>query len=146
MGGPGSGLKDPKSQHVLTGVDEAARTGVCSLCGPIDVHSADGGRGRKRWRCNGQRRLKARGRIRRKGIGVAFLKAVILLTDHCPRCGVLIEDPCMLDADHVIPKHQGGTDTVENLQLLCANCHRLKTKLERYGALPEDFSTRYPLT
>ena len=28
--------------------------------------------------------------------------------------------------DHIIPEHRGGTDHVENLQLLCGHCNSVK--------------------
>ena len=31
-----------------------------------------------------------------------------------------------LEVDHRIPQSAGGTDHIENLQLLCAHCNRLK--------------------
>lgn len=49
--------------------------------------------------------------------------------DHCERCGFIPEDPCQLDVDH-INMHPWDNESV-NLQTLCANCHRLKTKFER---------------
>lgn len=35
--------------------------------------------------------------------------------------------------DHVIPKSQGGTDDVENLQCICGDCHAFKTQGESRG-------------
>ncbi len=32
----------------------------------------------------------------------------------------------MFDVDHVIPRSRGGTDHLDNLQLLCSHCNRLK--------------------
>lgn len=40
----------------------------------------------------------------------------------CVCCGN--NDPLVLDVHHVIPRHKGGSDNIENLSLLCANCHR----------------------
>ena len=37
------------------------------------------------------------------------------------------------EVDHIIPVRQGGTDEMENLQLLCRECHVEKTKNERWG-------------
>lgn len=45
---------------------------------------------------------------------------------HCERCGFIPEDLCQLDVDH-IDGHKENSDP-SNLQTLCANCHRLKTK------------------
>ena len=47
--------------------------------------------------------------------------------DHCERCGFVAEDSVQLDVDH-IDNNPSNNDTL-NLQTLCANCHRLKTKL-----------------
>ena len=32
--------------------------------------------------------------------------------------------------DHIKPKHQGGTDCMSNLQILCVSCHNRKTAKE----------------
>ena len=31
-----------------------------------------------------------------------------------------------LDVDHIIPRKHGGTDDIENLQLLCGHCNSIK--------------------
>ena len=31
-----------------------------------------------------------------------------------------------LEVDHIIARNKGGTDHIENLQLLCGNCNRVK--------------------
>ena len=31
-----------------------------------------------------------------------------------------------LEVDHIIARNKGGTDHIENLQLLCGNCNRIK--------------------
>lgn len=49
----------------------------------------------------------------------------------CECCGFIPEDMCQLDVDHIDGDHQNNC--VTNLQTLCANCHRLKTKRERAG-------------
>lgn len=44
---------------------------------------------------------------------------------NCEHCGFVPTDTCQLDIDHI----DGNTLNTkeENLQTLCANCHRLKT-------------------
>lgn len=37
------------------------------------------------------------------------------------------------DVDHIVPKSQGGTDDLSNLQSLCPRCHRAKTQTESRG-------------
>ncbi len=34
-------------------------------------------------------------------------------------------------ADHIIPRNQGGADTLSNLQSLCASCHNKKSAKEK---------------
>ena len=45
--------------------------------------------------------------------------------DQCERCGFIPEHLCQLDVDHKDADHKNNAP--ENLQTLCANCHRLKT-------------------
>ena len=51
----------------------------------------------------------------------------------CVRC--LAKTPPVTRAatelDHIKPLHQGGTDTPDNRQGLCADCHIEKSKIER---------------
>ena len=51
--------------------------------------------------------------------------------DHCERCGFVAEDPVQLDVDH--KDGDRSNDDPNNLQTLCANCHRLKTKRSKDG-------------
>ena len=37
--------------------------------------------------------------------------------------------------DHVVPKAQGGTDDLENLQSICQECHDIKTQAEKGARL-----------
>lgn len=45
----------------------------------------------------------------------------------CERCNFIPEHLCQLDVDHIDGDHSNSEPS--NLQTLCANCHRLKTKL-----------------
>ena len=45
--------------------------------------------------------------------------------DFCEDCGFIPEHPCQLDVDHKDGNHSNNSE--DNLQTLCANCHRLKT-------------------
>lgn len=43
----------------------------------------------------------------------------------CPQCGKKFRASEM-DVDHIVPQSRGGTNSIENLQLLCAHCNRSK--------------------
>jgi len=45
----------------------------------------------------------------------------------CECCGFTAVNKCQLDVDHINGNH--SDNSIENLQTLCANCHRLKTWL-----------------
>lgn len=47
----------------------------------------------------------------------------------CERCGFIPEAMCQLDLDHIDGNH--NNDDPSNHQTLCANCHRLKTYLNK---------------
>ena len=49
--------------------------------------------------------------------------------EGCEFCGFVPVHPCQLDVDHKDGNKQNNTK--ENLQTLCANCHRLKTHLHK---------------
>ena len=50
---------------------------------------------------------------------------------YCEYCGFVAVDKRQLDVDHIDGNHSNNNEN--NLQTLCANCHRLKTKLNRDG-------------
>lgn len=49
--------------------------------------------------------------------------------DKCDKCGFVALHACQLDVDHIDGNHSNNDPT--NLQTLCANCHRLKTQLNK---------------
>lgn len=51
----------------------------------------------------------------------------------CESCGFVPIDSCQLDVDHIDGDRTNGESA--NLQTLCANCHRLKTQMDRDNGL-----------
>lgn len=47
----------------------------------------------------------------------------------CELCGFVPVRICQLDVDHIDGNH--NNNEIDNLKTLCANCHRLKTYLNR---------------
>lgn len=80
-----------------------------------------------RWR--GQR-----GTRQERGYGAAWqrLRDVVMRRDcylcqPCQRQGKLT---LAKEVDHILPKHKGGTDALDNLSAICKACHAEKTARE----------------
>jgi hypothetical protein len=56
---------------------------------------------------------------------------IIYRKDSCDFCGFVPVHICQLDVDHIDGNHDNNDPS--NLQTLCANCHRLKTHIQRWG-------------
>ncbi|WP_034936597.1 group II intron reverse transcriptase/maturase [Gloeocapsa sp. PCC 73106] len=48
----------------------------------------------------------------------------------CAHCGLIFRDEDLIEVDHITPKHKGGKNKYENLQLLHRYCHDIKTTME----------------
>jgi 5-methylcytosine-specific restriction protein A len=58
------------------------------------------------------------------------LKRDRYLCQPCERKGFVTQANAV---DHILPKSQGGTDELENLQAICNECHEVKTIEESGG-------------
>lgn len=56
-------------------------------------------------------------------------KAIRAFGNYCARCEA-DGDEVQLELDHITPVAEGGTDTLDNTQLLCRSCHQPKTQAE----------------
>jgi 5-methylcytosine-specific restriction enzyme A len=64
----------------------------------------------------------------RAKIGKLEQRAVIVRAEgRCEGCGKSVADGAVLEIDHVLPVCQGGTNDVDNLQLLCSTCNSIKS-------------------
>lgn len=63
---------------------------------------------------------------------------------RCNMCDILL--PPTFECDHIVELQDGGTDTYDNLQAICNNCHAKKTRaniLRRDSAFKDVFGKRY---
>ena len=51
----------------------------------------------------------------------------------CQPCARLGRTTIAKEVDHITPKSQDGTDDYDNLQAICKDCHKDKTKAEASG-------------
>ena len=97
---------------------------VCNSCGKsvrsvcVDCHKK-------------HRRVREKGRpsASERGYGSRWRKLRVMVLHRYPLCNDCQRKPSQ-DVDHIIPKAEGGEDTMENLQGLCRECHNNKTTSE----------------
>ena len=75
------------------------------------------------WKCNDLNKPHRARKYRRKQ---KYLK---LKKNICEKCGFIAEHDCQMDIDHIDGNHSNNVEN--NLRTLCANCHRLKTFLNK---------------
>jgi ribosomal protein L37E len=95
-------------QHKLLLKNPDLRFGICSVCGPTRLKKKQRGQWSCRTKSNSNRVLHAEHK-----------------KDYCEECGFVAIHRSQLDIDHI--DGNNSNDSLNNLQTLCANCHRLKT-------------------
>lgn len=127
------------TRHRITGADPEARTGECSVCGPVTVYKGQRYEGRQYWRCGAQNLTKALARfaddpeayeryrdkrfLRLYGITLERYDEMVKEQEGlCPRCR---KTPLVLRlaVDH---NHETG----EVRKLLCGPCNTYLGRLE----------------
>ncbi len=71
-----------------------------------------------------------RGSAASRGYGHNWRKLAMMVLNRDPIC---VKQGCNSEAtevDHIVPRRQGGEDSMENLQGLCKACHSHKTRRE----------------
>ena len=112
-------------KHSLSEINEENRTAMCSVCGYTRITSRDKTKKKlnSKYRCIYPHRNATLNRT------FPYRK---YKKDKCEKCGFVAVHSCQLDVDHIDgnPKN----NELSNLQTLCANCHRLKTFLNKDGS------------
>lgn len=106
--------------HSLSEIDEQARTGICSVCGPTKIKM----RNSKRASLNGRYKCRA---VYLKAYNKLIYPYAVHKKEQCEKCGFNPVHTSQLDVDHIDGDRWNNDPS--NLQTLCANCHRLKTHL-----------------
>ena len=107
-------------KHSLSAINEADRTGICSVCGPTKIKL----RNKKLPSLISRYKCKA---IYKKSQNKLQYPYSVHKKDHCQQCGFNPVHTSQLDVDHIDGDRWNNDPS--NLQTLCANCHRLKTHL-----------------
>jgi len=100
--------EDKPKQHRLLLKNPIKRWGICAVCGPARLKKKQYG-----WSCRNKYKLYRSSQFKNK-------------KDYCELCGFVAEHRSQLDVDHIDGNHLNNEP--DNLQTLCANCHRLKTQ------------------
>ena len=98
--------------HRLSNIDPVKRTAHCMHCGLVTIR-----RKSNYWRCN-------KGHPR--GDKNPWTKHK---KNNCEQCGFIPQHRSQLDVDHIDGNKENNDPS--NYQTLCANCHRLKTFLNK---------------
>lgn len=102
--------------HRVTVLDPEARTGICSVCGPVRLRRRVRAKrgGSVEWSC---------GR-KHSSYSLKILSPHrLLMGDECAICDYQPIHPSQLDVHHIDGNHSNNDPW--NVATLCANCHRL---------------------
>ena len=125
-----------KETHSITNVNESNRSGTCSICGLVKVIL----RNSKSTSLNSKYKCSA---VHRRG----NLKFSYPYREHkktyCEQCGFVAINKCQLDVDHI--DGNSKNNDLSNLQTLCANCHRLKTFINKEGSYKKGLIVPTPI-
>jgi len=113
-------------QHRLSDISQSEMKAICRVCGPVKIKkkykftkSGDMTyRCREKWK---QLEKTRPGKVKRP-----YKKHK---KSFCETCGFVPQYSGQLDVDHIDGNNKNNS--IGNLQTLCANCHRLKTYLNK---------------
>lgn len=114
-------------RHKLLDKDEINKIAWCVACNSkVEINLHKRSKGTSSWRCAPNHR-----KTNLRYSKPSNYKYRYAVKDSCESCGFIPVDICQLDVDHIDGNHDNNK--ISNLQTLCANCHRLKTKLQKDG-------------
>ena len=102
---------DTSSWHRLSNINEEKLTATCSKCGGIKIKYRKGKNRKGYWACYNKEKEKR----------ITYRKH---LKDKCNECGFIPVNKIQMDIHHIDGNHKNNK--LENLETLCACCHRLK--------------------
>jgi hypothetical protein len=106
-----------KHIHKLSNIDIESQMGVCAKCGPTRITPKETKvDGSKRWLCYTSHMVK-------------YFPWRVFKKGKCEHCGFIPVNLIQLEVDH-IDGNKKNNDPL-NLQTLCANCHKLKTFINK---------------
>ena len=68
---------------------------------------------------------------RRRFSAKALMQRLLEHDGKCADCGCKTGGPNGLEWDHIVPLANGGDDELANLQPLCIDCHKVKTRSDK---------------
>lgn len=109
-------------QHRLSNISQDEMRAICKICGPVKIKKRykTTKSGRMMYRCKEKWKQLEKTRPGKVNSPYARYKK-----DCCESCGFIPKHSGQLDVDHIDGNKLNHTE--DNLQTLCANCHRLKT-------------------
>lgn len=105
-------IRQVANEHKLLLKNPDKRFGICAVCGPTRLKKKQRGYWSCRTKSNNNR-----------------VKLVQHKKSYCEACGFVAIHRSQLDIDHIDGDH--NNNSLNNLQTLCANCHRLKTQTNK---------------
>lgn len=105
-------IRQVANEHKLLLKNPDTRFGICAVCGPTRLKKKQRGYWSCRTKSNNNR-----------------VKLVQHKKSYCEACGFVAIHRSQLDIDHIDGDH--NNNSLNNLQTLCANCHRLKTQTNK---------------
>lgn len=105
-------IRQVANEHKLLLKNPDTRFGICAVCGPTRLKKKQRGYWSCRTKSNNNR-----------------VKLAQHKKSYCEACGFVAIHRSQLDIDHIDGDH--SNNSLNNLQTLCANCHRLKTQVNK---------------